>query len=138
MQDQVIELAQRGKALSPDERSRLVDLLLESLHEPATAEVDAAWDVEIERRLAEYDRGEVKSEYRRRRRLLKSAKHRAVIKPRFLPAAEAELLKEVAYCSKGREGLGIKFEAAVEVAVGKAVANSDGGVPSNKVPAVVS
>ena len=61
MQDQVIELAQRGKALSPDERSRLVDLLLESLHEPAIAEVDAAWDAEIERRLAEYDRGEVKS-----------------------------------------------------------------------------
>ena len=42
MQDQVIELAQRGKALSPDERSRLVDLLLESLNEPAVAEVEAA------------------------------------------------------------------------------------------------
>lgn len=61
MQDQVTELAQRGKALSPEERSRLVDILLESLHEPAIAEVEAAWDVEIERRLAEYDRGEVKS-----------------------------------------------------------------------------
>ena len=61
MQDQVIELAQRGKALSRDERSRLVDLLLESLHEPAIAEIEAAWEVEIERRLAEYDRGEVKS-----------------------------------------------------------------------------
>ena len=51
-----------------------------------------------------------------------------MIRPRFLPAAEAELLNEVAYYSKGREGLGIKFEAAVEVAVGKAVANPDGGV----------
>ena len=61
MQDQVIELAQRGKALSPDERSRLVDLLLEPLNEPAVAEVEAAWDVEIERRLAAYDRGDVKS-----------------------------------------------------------------------------
>ena len=53
MQDQVIELALRGKALSPEERSRLVDLLLESLHEPAAAEVEAAWEVEIDRRLAE-------------------------------------------------------------------------------------
>jgi len=62
MSDQVvIELAERGKALSPEERSRLVDLLLESLHEPATAEVEAAWEAEIDRRLAQYDRGEVQS-----------------------------------------------------------------------------
>ncbi len=61
MHDQVIELAERGKALTPDERSRLVDILLESLHEPAIAEVDEAWDVEIERRLADYDRGNVKA-----------------------------------------------------------------------------
>jgi putative addiction module component (TIGR02574 family) len=62
MPDQVvIELAERGKALSPEERSRLVDLLLESLHEPATAEVEAAWEAEIDRRLAQYDRGEVQS-----------------------------------------------------------------------------
>jgi putative addiction module component (TIGR02574 family) len=59
MHDQVIELAQRGKALTTDERSRLVDILLASLHEPLIAEVEAAWEVEIERRLAEYDRGEV-------------------------------------------------------------------------------
>ena len=61
MHDQVIELAQRGKALTTDERSRLVDILLESLHEPLIAEVEAAWEVEIERRLAAYDRGEVKA-----------------------------------------------------------------------------
>ena len=61
MSDQVTELAKRGKALSPEERSRLIDLLLESLHEPPITEVEAAWEVEIERRLAEYDRGEVKS-----------------------------------------------------------------------------
>ena len=53
MQDQVIELAERGKAFSPEERSRLVDLLLESLHEPAAATVEAALEVEIDRRLAE-------------------------------------------------------------------------------------
>ena len=61
MPDKVIELAECCRPLSPEERLLLVDLLLESLHEPAIAEVEGAWDVEIERRLAEYDRGEVQS-----------------------------------------------------------------------------
>jgi len=61
MHDQVKELAQRGKALLPKERSRLVDILLESLHEPAIAEVEATWEVEIERHLAEHDHGEAES-----------------------------------------------------------------------------
>jgi len=55
-----------------------------------------------------------------------------VIKPRFLPTAEAELLKEVAYYSNVRAGLGIKFEHAVESAVKNAVANQCGGSPSPK------
>ena len=55
-----------------------------------------------------------------------------MIKPRFLPAAEAELLKEVAYYSKVRDGLGIRFEHAVESAVKNAVSNPSGGVPSPK------
>jgi len=61
MHDQVTELAQRGKALLPKDRSPLVDILLESLHEPTIAEVGAAWELEIERRLAEHDRGETNS-----------------------------------------------------------------------------
>lgn len=61
MPDLVTELAERGKALDPHDRSRLVDLLLESLHEPSTAEVESAWASEIERRLAEYDRGEIQA-----------------------------------------------------------------------------
>ena len=61
MQTQLIELAELGKALPPEERSRLVDMLLESLHEEPLAEVEAAWDVEVERRLAAYDRGEVRA-----------------------------------------------------------------------------
>ena len=61
MPDRVTEFAQRGKALLPEERSRLVDLFLESLPEPAIVEVEAAWEVEIKRRLGEYDRGEVKA-----------------------------------------------------------------------------
>ena len=61
MLDQVAELAEKGKALSPGERSRLVDMLLESLHEPIIAEVEMAWSAEIDRRLDQYDRGEVES-----------------------------------------------------------------------------
>ena len=59
MHDQVVELAEKGKALAPDDRSRLVDLLLESLNEQALSDIEAAWDEEAERRLAAYDRGEV-------------------------------------------------------------------------------
>lgn len=61
MRDQVVELAERGKALTPEDRSRLVDMLLESLHEDPLAEVEAAWDEEVERRLAAYDRGEIQA-----------------------------------------------------------------------------
>ncbi len=61
MPDTVADLARRGKQLPRDERERLVDELLESLNEPATAALDAAWDAEIERRLAAYDRGEVQA-----------------------------------------------------------------------------
>ena len=42
MHDQVTELAQRRKVLLREDRSRLVDILIESLHEPAIAEVEAA------------------------------------------------------------------------------------------------
>mgnify|MGYP001563861941 CR=1 FL=1 len=55
-----------------------------------------------------------------------------MIKPRFLPAAEAEFLKEVAYYSAAREGLGIRFQAAVTAAVAKAAANPATGTPSAK------
>ena len=59
MPDTAAELALRGKQLPREERERLVDELLESLNEPAAAELDSAWSAEIERRLAAYDRGEV-------------------------------------------------------------------------------
>ena len=61
MRDQVMELVERGKELAPEDRSRLVDMLLVSLHEAPVAEVDAAWDEEVERRLAAHDRGEVQA-----------------------------------------------------------------------------
>lgn len=61
MDDTVNELAQRGLALSKEERSRLVELLLESLQESPVTEVEQAWDEEIDRRLSDYDRGDTKS-----------------------------------------------------------------------------
>lgn len=61
MSDPVTELVQRGRALPAEDRERLVDQLLESLNEPAAAELDASWEAEIERRLKEYDRGEVQA-----------------------------------------------------------------------------
>lgn len=61
MHDQVVELAEQGKALAPEDRSRLVDMLLVSLHEDPVSQTAAAWDEEAERRLAAYDRGEVQA-----------------------------------------------------------------------------
>ncbi len=61
MSDLVAELAERGRSLSLDDRSRLVELLLESLHEPPLAEIEAAWDIEIGRRVEAYQRGEVET-----------------------------------------------------------------------------
>ena len=61
MPDQVTELVKRGRALAPEDRERLVDQLLESLNEPAASELNAAWEAEIEKRLAEYDRGEAQA-----------------------------------------------------------------------------
>ena len=61
MNDHVLGLAEMGTALAPEHGPRFVDMLLESLHEGSLGEVQAAWDEEVERRLAAYDRGEVQS-----------------------------------------------------------------------------
>jgi putative addiction module component (TIGR02574 family) len=61
MADIVAELADRGRSLAPDDRSRLVELLLESLHEPPHSDIEAAWDAEIVRRVQAYKRGEVET-----------------------------------------------------------------------------
>ncbi len=58
MADPVAELVERGRALAPGDRERLVDQLMQSLNEPAASELEASWEAEIERRLAQYDRGE--------------------------------------------------------------------------------
>lgn len=58
MADRVSELAERGRALPPEERVRLLDLLLESLQDTGDAVADEAWKSELERRVARYERGE--------------------------------------------------------------------------------
>ena len=61
MNDQVAFLAERGLALSQEDRARLAEVLIASLDPEPQSEVEAAWEVEIERRLAAYDRGEVQA-----------------------------------------------------------------------------
>ena len=61
MAEQLSELEQQARALSPDDRARLAEVLLESLQGPPLSEVEAAWSREIEERVAAYDRGEVQA-----------------------------------------------------------------------------
>jgi putative addiction module component (TIGR02574 family) len=52
----VEELSRRAKELSPDERVQLAEEILATVHD-TDEEVDAAWDVEIKRRVAEIESG---------------------------------------------------------------------------------
>lgn len=51
-------------------------------------------------------------------------------KVRFFPAAEMEMLREVAYYSKARTGAGVRFQAAVEAAVLRVSHHPLSGAPS--------
>ncbi|MBK6999505.1 MAG: addiction module protein [Rhodoferax sp.] len=61
MTESVLDLAIRGRSLMPEDRERLVELLLETLVEPAAPELEEAWNREIERRIAAYKNGEVET-----------------------------------------------------------------------------
>jgi len=61
MSDLVSEIASQARSLSAEERSRLVGLLIETLHDSPLAEVEAAWEKEIVRRVEAYERGEVET-----------------------------------------------------------------------------
>jgi putative addiction module component (TIGR02574 family) len=52
------EIEQQARTLAPDERARLADFLLESLHEPSLSEIETEWEREIMIRVAAFDRGE--------------------------------------------------------------------------------
>ena len=58
------QVLQEALALPPEDRVFVADQLEASLSghgEFASSEISTAWNAEIERRLAEYDRGEVQS-----------------------------------------------------------------------------
>lgn len=59
MSDLVEELARKARALSPEERIRLAEELLATVQE-VDPEVEAAWDEEIRRRVAEIESGNAK------------------------------------------------------------------------------
>jgi putative addiction module component (TIGR02574 family) len=54
------ELSKKALALSVEERVQLAQGLLESVERDADPDVEAAWEVEIARRIAECERGEAK------------------------------------------------------------------------------
>jgi putative addiction module component (TIGR02574 family) len=55
------ELEEQAKALTAEERARLAEVLLESLQDAPIAEIEAAWDREVQQRVAAYDRGELQT-----------------------------------------------------------------------------
>lgn len=54
------DIEQQARALQLEERARLAEFLLESLHVPLS-DIEAEWAREIEDRVAAYDRGELES-----------------------------------------------------------------------------
>jgi putative addiction module component (TIGR02574 family) len=54
------ELSARAKSLPPEDRARLAEELLESLEQDPDTEVEAAWDREIEHRVADVEAGTAK------------------------------------------------------------------------------
>lgn len=57
MVDLVAELSQKSQALRPEERVRLAELLLDSIHLSGGQAIEDAWDEELKRRIDEVDRG---------------------------------------------------------------------------------
>ena len=55
----VEELSLKAHALSPEERVQLAEELLATVQEP-DGEIEAAWEEEIQRRIAEIDNGTAK------------------------------------------------------------------------------
>jgi putative addiction module component (TIGR02574 family) len=57
MSTHVTELFAKASTLSDEERATLAGLLIESLESEVDSDVEEAWRVEIERRVAELDSG---------------------------------------------------------------------------------
>ena len=56
----VDEITQKARSLPAEDRARLAEELLSTLQDNVDPEVEAAWDVEIGRRLDEVDSGKAK------------------------------------------------------------------------------
>ena len=59
MPDALEELQTQARSLSPEERAKLADFLLDSLRGTPLAEIEQAWEREIEERVAAFERGEL-------------------------------------------------------------------------------
>jgi len=57
----VRELYAEASKLNPSDRAELAGLLLESIEDPVDESVEDAWAAEIERRMADYRAGRVKT-----------------------------------------------------------------------------
>jgi len=57
----VRELYAEASELNPSDRAELAGLLLESIEDPVDESVEDAWAAEIERRMADYRAGRVKT-----------------------------------------------------------------------------
>ena len=55
------EIEQQACTLSPDDRAHLAEVLLESLRAPSLSAIETEWEQEIERRVAAFDRGELRT-----------------------------------------------------------------------------
>jgi putative addiction module component (TIGR02574 family) len=60
MSDLVVELSQKAQTLRPEDRARLAELLLDSIHKASDLTVEAAWEDELQKRMDEVDRGVAK------------------------------------------------------------------------------
>jgi putative addiction module component (TIGR02574 family) len=60
MKSDLKKIEDQARALSAEERAKLAESMLESLHEPLS-DVESAWAEEVERRVAAFDRGETPS-----------------------------------------------------------------------------
>jgi putative addiction module component (TIGR02574 family) len=54
------ELSQKARTLTADERRQLAHELLESVEREVAPDIQAAWDAEISKRVACYERGDAK------------------------------------------------------------------------------
>lgn len=91
------DIENQARMLSPDERARLAEVLLESIQNGPLSEIEAAWQLEIENRVAAYERGENQT----------------------FPAEE--VFAEVIFYNEAKFGLGSRFASAVEEAAARAI-----------------